>query len=131
MNRLNFQGLPITIENPKGTVRFGHRVAAPYGYIQGKLGADGDELDAFIGPSRTSDRVWVIDQLAPDGLFDEHKVLLGFRSKKDALKAYRRSYGADARVGAVVELSFDEFLGWLHGSSAQMPISMELMQQAS
>src|SRR5512143_3695476 len=126
---INFQGLKISIETPKGEIRRGvdhegkpwaNRMAADYGYIQRTEGKDGDQVDAFVGSYRNSNKVFIIDQLHHHKeKFDEHKCLLGFNTRKQALTAYHRSYGRvyghHHTVGAVTELSVDAFKEWLKG----------------
>lgn len=137
-----FQGIPISIENPKGTIRRGidhkgkpwaAKMLQDYGYIKRTLGKDGDQVDCFVGPNRRSNRVFVVDQLHHNAnKFDEHKCLLGFDSEKQAMAAYRGSYGNtyDFRhqVGAVTEMSVDAFKEWLKGGGGKKPISPEVPQ---
>ena len=68
-----WQGLRISVENPKGSTRRGkspdgteweNTMGAHYGYVKGSLAADGDHVDIFVGPA--ADRaptVYVIDQV--------------------------------------------------------------------
>src|SRR5512143_1704497 len=139
---IEFQGIPITIENPKGTIRSGtnsngkkwaNRMSADYGYIKSTEGKDGDQVDAFVGPNKRSNRVFVVDQLHHSIVrFDEHKCLLGFNTEKQALTAYHssygRKYGAHHTVGAVTEMSIDAFKEWLKGGGGKKPISPEVPQ---
>lgn len=101
--RVNLNGLPIVIENPKGSVRRGidsngipweNTMHYTYGYIEGTIGNDRDEIDIFIGPLiDTSTEVFVVTQITPStGLFDEHKVLIGFSNIDEAKAAYLSSY---------------------------------------
>lgn len=125
VGRVKLHGLDISIENPQGSVRRGvspdgkkweNKLAHHYGYIRKTEGADGDHVDAFIGPNPDSDQVFVIDQVDPKtGKFDEHKVMLGFDSQDEADKAYHANYekgwkGADN----ITELSVDNFKDWLN-----------------
>src|SRR5690348_2237149 len=92
MGHIEFQGLPISIETPKGRRRRPEwpPMAAHYGYIKRTRGRDGDHLDVFIGPNRSSELVYVIDQSGASGKrFDEHKIMLGFDSQAAAIAAYR------------------------------------------
>lgn len=101
-DRLHFQGLPLTIENRKGTVRSGvdksgrpWSVVLPYqyGYIRRTLGADGDHVDCFIGPNPHSQFVVIVNQHdRQTGVFDEVKVGLGYLSLEQAKAAYRQGY---------------------------------------
>jgi hypothetical protein len=125
--RLKFHGLDVSIENFKGSTRSGKdkngkewsvKMPVRYGYIRRTEGADGDHVDAFIGPHpATAEKVYVIDQINHENRrFDEHKCMLGFDSHKDALLAYRKSFsdgkGID-RIGYVTEMSVGKFKKWL------------------
>ena len=93
-----------------------------YGRLKGTKGADGQPLDAFIGPHPTSPHVFVIDQHDPKtGLFDEHKLMLGYRTPIDALHAYANSYDdlAKDRIGHVTAMGPEEFKGWLKGDTTK------------
>lgn len=140
-----FQGIPITIENPKGTIRSGldhngkpwsSRMTEDYGYIKRTEGHDGDQVDCFVGPNRRSNRVWVVDQLHHHAKrFDEHKCLLGFNTEKQAVGAYRKSYGKAYDIhhamGAVTEMSVDAFKEWLKGGGGKKPISPDVPKYQS
>lgn len=82
---VKFGGYDYTIENPKGSYRSGvdengkgwkQKMNDTYGYIRGKFGKDGDHLDMFINDKADLDSwngdVYVVDQVNPDGTFDEH-----------------------------------------------------------
>jgi len=99
--RVNFQGLPIAIENDKGSVRSGKsadgtswstKMKTPYGYIEGTKGADGDEIDAYVGPDKHAPKAFVIHQAKPDGTYDEDKVMLGYQSAAAARKDILRHH---------------------------------------
>lgn len=112
-------GLDLAIENPKGSIRSGKdnlgeewsiTMLNDYGHIKGTKGADGDEVDIFIGPNLTSDRVFVINQMSVDGSFDEHKVMLGFDDIESAKIGYLSNYKPGwSGMGDVQEMSMDEF----------------------
>ena len=58
-----------------------------YGYVKRSLGADGDQVDVFLGNNPSANHVYVINQNDPKtGKFDEHKVMLGFDSFESANK---------------------------------------------
>ena len=120
-------GLPITIENPKGSIRRGtdangkqweQEMHHTYGKIRRTEGVDGDHIDVFIGPNLSSERVFVVDQLNQDtGEFDEHKVMLGFDSIDEAQAAYLSNYEEGWRgMGPVTEVTMDEFKKWIDSS---------------
>jgi hypothetical protein len=130
---LLFHDLHIAIENPKGSIRQGGagetawQVSMPedYGYIRRTEGADGDQVDCYVGPYHESPTVYVIDQNNPDtGEFDEHKVMLGFPSKRTALQAYEYGY-TDGRVverfRSCTEMSMESFKQWLNAADLTKP----------
>lgn len=121
----NYKGMNLAIENEAGTERRGKSkegkewsVTMPvdYGYIKRTEGADGDHVDAFVGPD-DSDNIHVIDQRNPDtGEFDEHKAMVGFAHGGRALAAYYKSFSdgkGPARVGGVTSMHVDHFKNWL------------------
>lgn len=133
---LNFQGLPLAIETPKGHVRekiingkLDWRVKMPvdYGYVKGTKDNDGDASDVFVGPHKKSDKVWVIDQADHrTGKFDEHKAMLGFKHKHKALKAYKDSFSdgkAHKRIMDATKLSVQEYKDWIKHGDLKKPVS--------
>lgn len=115
-----YHAMPVTIETPRGGVRRGKgwRVTLPadYGYIDGFTGADGDEMDCYVGPSPESINVYVVDQKTLDGKqFDEHKVMLGYHTQESALEDYMDGHSnSDVVFGAITELTMPMFRRWLH-----------------
>lgn len=119
---VQLHGLDISIENPKGSERSGVdadgnpwtvQMPSAYGYIKRTMGADGDQVDTYIGDHPDSDRVFVVDQKdAETGRFDENKAFLGFRSEPEVrdtyLKAFSDNRGAE-RIGGLREMSIDDF----------------------
>jgi hypothetical protein len=113
--KVDFQGIPIYIDRPKGFVMSGtDKEGTPwsrtyhldYGYIPYTLGGDGDELDVFMGPdSKASDTYWV-RQVQDDGSFDEYKCLLGFSSKEEAVAAYKQHI-PEKYLGSVLTLGVE------------------------
>lgn len=116
-------GLEIAIETPKGATRSGKNkdgkawsvvMESHYGYIRRTEGADGDAVDVFLGPYTESDRVFIVNQIDQEsGEFDEHKVMLGFRSLDEAKYAYLVNYEQGWRVGPLKEMNVSEFKEWL------------------
>jgi ribosomal protein L31 len=104
---------------------------APYGYIRGTIGADGMQVDVYLGKHPNSDRVWVIDQDKVDHEgkntgFDEHKVMLGYKKLKPALRDWLKSHFEDhghEKLHDVVELSVDDFKSWLKNGKMKKPIA--------
>ena len=108
------QGIPIAIENRKGSVRKGvDKDGKPwstvmkmtYGYIKGSKGADGEDIDCYVGPHKDAPNAYVVHQRKSDGTgYDEDKVLLGLRNKDDAIKRYLQHYNSDKFLGPVKEV---------------------------
>ena len=132
---INFQGLPISIENEKGSTRSGQdekgnkwsvKMPADYGYVKRTEGADGDHVDVYVGPDESSSNVFVIDQKDHrTGKFDEHKVMLGFDSLRSAIQSYTNGFSdgkAHLRLGNVARLSMKEFKQWLSHHDTKKPI---------
>lgn len=131
---IKFGGYDYTIENPKGSTRSGKDVNGKewkvtmhdtYGYIRGKFGKDGDHLDMFINDKADLDNwngdVFVVDQVNPDGSFDEHKVMYGYDSMDDAEKAYLANYSKGWQgLGNITGASKDEFDKWLDTSNRKL-----------
>ena len=120
---INVQGLDISIENPEGSTRKGTdetgrkwttKLNNHYGYIKRTEGADGDQVDVFMGKNPESDQVFIVNQVdQKTGDFDEHKVMLGFNNKMQAMKAYRENYNKGWKVGEVDQKNMGEFKQWL------------------
>jgi hypothetical protein len=123
---VSIQGLPIAIENKRGSVRSGIGptgrhwscvLPADYGYIKGTEGADGDHLDCYIGPDPTSRQVFIINQIDhKTGRFDEHKAMIGWHSEADAVRDYCKAFSDDNgrnRIGSVETVSMHSFKHWL------------------
>lgn len=98
--RIIFKQIPIMVENPKGSVRWGigqnglkwmNKLNNHYGYISGTVGNDFDPIDVFIGDDLGSSKVFVINQ-GFNGLFDEHKIMLGFSDINSAREAFLKNY---------------------------------------
>ena len=127
---IRFGGYNYTIENPQGSYRSGvdengkkwkQKMNNTYGYILGTKGKDGDHLDMFINDNADLDswngNVYVVDQIFPDGSFDEHKVMYGFDSEEDARKAYLSNYEQGWQgLGNITGVSKEDFDRWLEKS---------------
>ncbi|MWV17577.1 hypothetical protein F3I16_16160 [Pseudomonas sp. L-22-4S-12] len=129
--KVRVHGLELSIENPRGSERSGqrpdgsewrHTMSDHYGYIRRTTGADGEQVDVYLGPQEESDQVFVVDQLnQQDGSFDEHKVMLGYPDEESAVAAYRSNFDADWQVGKVSAMPVTEFKGWLKGGDLAKP----------
>lgn len=131
---VKFGGYDYTIENPKGSYRSGvdengkewkQKMNDTYGYIRGKFGKDGDHLDMFINDKADLDSwngdVYVVDQVNPDGTFDEHKVMYGYDSLEEAKKAYLSNYEKGwTGLGNITPVSKAGFDKWLDKSNRKL-----------
>lgn len=123
---IKVDGLDITIEQPKGSVRSGKdrdgkewsvTMNNTYGYIRGTKGVDGDHIDVFLSDDTSQGNVYVVDQVNPDGSFDEHKVMYGFPDIESAKTAYLSNYEKDWKgLGNITEVSKDDFKKWIDSS---------------
>ena len=123
---VKIDGYDVTIENPKGSVRYGKDADGnewsvtmnnDYGYIRGTEGVDGDHIDVFLSDNPETGDVFVIDQVNPDGTFDEHKVMYGFKSALAAKRAYRANYSKGwTGLGNITRVSKEEFKKWVNSS---------------
>lgn len=117
--RTIFNGLNISIENKKGTIRRGvdsdgHKWAVKmhfdYGYIRGTEGVDGDHVDCYLGENENAKNVYIIHQKIPGtDKYDEDKCMLGFDTLADAKAAYLRQYDKPGFFGGVDTVPFDVF----------------------
>lgn len=132
---VRLHGMRITIETPMFQSRRGKDDAKPwsvtcmahYGYIAGTKGADGDAVDVFVGPAPESLRVFVVNQKARDGSFDEHKVMLGFSDQDQACTAYMNSYEKGwTGMGSVAACTIKQFKFWLRNGDLTVPLSPDL-----
>lgn len=135
MGHIVIDGMEITIENPKGSYRKGKDkngkewrclMHNDYGYFTKSKGYDGDAVDAFIGPDIDDyEKVYVVDQNNSKREFDESKVMLGFKSKKEAKAAYLSNYSKDWKgFRKITGVSLKLFKKWLYrGRKQQQPFA--------
>lgn len=127
-----FPGLDLSIENPEGSTRRDKENDPPkwetpmrhhYGYLRGTTAADSTPgkkqgVDFFAKPGTPvghAGPVFVVDQKKADGSFDEHKVMLGFGSEKEARAAYLANYPKGWKgLGAITPMSADDFKAWAY-----------------
>lgn len=119
--RIDFNGLPISIETGRSRVRAWKnphdgtegmsRMWLPYGYVQGSLGVDGDAFDVFVGPDRTAPNVFIFHIMkAPDFTeYDEDKGFLGVESAEEARRVFNASYDDPRFFGSMTVMPFEEF----------------------
>ena len=132
MGHIRIKGMPISIENPKGSYRTYKKedgtegkvkMKNHYGYFTNTTaqGKDRDAVDVFIGPNVDEfDYVYVIDQNNTKGEFDESKVMLGFNSKEHAKNAYLSNYSSDwDGFRSITKVSIRTFKKWLYRNHKQ------------
>ena len=129
-------GINIAVENPAGSVRSGTRedgtrwtqdMKDHYGYINRTESAEGptEQLDVFVNPeveTQGTGQVFVVDQVNPDGTFDEHKVMVGYPNQMAAVRAYKRNYPRGQVVGPVTPMTAEEFKTWLDEGDQTRPV---------
>jgi 2'-5' RNA ligase len=117
---INFNGLNIVVEWPKGSIREGtdkdgkkwrREMHADYGYVQDiPTSQDHEDLDVYIGDNPDAVNAYIVEQLDDDGEVDEYKVMLGFDSLAEAEEMYLTHYPDDweeTHLGEVAEVPFD------------------------
>jgi SepF-like predicted cell division protein (DUF552 family) len=132
MGHVRIMGMPISIENPKGSYRrykkedgsIGKsRMKSHYGYFTNTTGngKDGDAVDVFIGPNiENCEYVYVVDQNNKQGDFDESKVMLGFNSTEHAKNSYMANYSADwTGFRTITKVPLNVFKKWLYRKHKQ------------
>lgn len=123
---IKVDGLDITIEQPKGSIRRGtdangkqweSEMHNTYGYIRGTESVDGDHIDIFLSDNPAEGNVFVVDQVNKDGSFDEHKVMYGFPDMESAKQAYLSNYEEGWQgLGNITEVSKEDFKKWIDSS---------------
>ena len=134
---IKVDGLDITIEQPKGSIRRGtdangkqweSEMHNTYGYIRGTESADGDHIDIFLSDNPTEGKVFVVDQVNKDGSFDEHKVMYGFSDMESARQAYLSNYEEGWQgLGNITEVSKEDFKAWINSSKRKTKPFAEYM----
>lgn len=120
--RTEFAGLPISIENRKGSVRRWYdphtkthgetRMEFPYGYIRLTEGMDGDHVDCYLGPDEKAENVYIVHQRkAPHfKTWDEDKTMLGFPTAAAAKRAYLRHFDRPEFFGDMTTMPTARFV---------------------
>ena len=127
VKRYEFAGVPVSVEYPAGVRRLlANRMGKPvydrvmehdYGFIEGTIGRDGDEIDVIVGPDQQAASAFVVDMIdrGPESEHrqDEDKVLIGFDSPEAAKDAFLSMY-PESFFGGVGRLTVDELRHALH-----------------
>ena len=138
---MKINGMNISIENPSGSYHEGTsedgkkwktKMYHDYGYVRGTEARDGDQVDVFLSTTaKRATEVHIIDQVY-NGKFDEHKCMIGFKTQKDAKKAYLKNYGSGWQgCGAITTVSMEEFKKWIKSPDVKKPYSRQLVKLAS
>jgi hypothetical protein len=138
LGHVKLGGFDISIENPQGSERKGVdpngkpwsvTMKSHYGYFKGTVGKDKDHIDTFIRPGTEtladSDPVFVIDQVNPDTKrFDEHKIMLGFKTRQAAEHAYKENYAKGWKgLGTIVRTNVGELKDWFANGDTSKPFT--------
>jgi len=117
--KTNFRGLPISIENRKGSLRQGTAkngkrwqtfIRSPYGYLRGTEGVDGDAVDVFVGPNLDAPNVYIVHTQEPTtGIYSEDKCMLGFMTAPEAKLEFLRNYDSPGHFQSMDTIPFEEF----------------------
>lgn len=135
--RMKFQGMDISIENRKGSVREWKdrngntgktKMRHDYGYIRRTVGNDGDHIDCYVGPNKESDKVFVIHQKV-DGKYDEDKVMLGFNTRTQAKRAFLIHYDSDSFYGSMTVFDIDTFKDKVLGNKVRKIVKAKKGEQ--
>ena len=121
VRKIDFQGLPVSIEADKGEMLEWHdnyegrsgktKMRYPYGFIRHTDGKDGEEVDVYVGPSKDSEKVFVCHQVKGKKfeIPDEDKVMLGFDSAREAKAAFLVHYDDERYLHGMTESTMSEF----------------------
>lgn len=137
----SWNGMEISIENPRGSFRRGKnrlgvewevKLPAHYGYLRRtRSDADGDQVDVFVGPDPHSPVVFVVDQQDTDGRFDEHKCIIGCLSEEEARTLYRAAYSKGWRgLRSITCMTVPQFKAWLDEGDSSQPIEWQVSRYA-
>lgn len=135
--KISWRGLTLAIENEAGSVRtfrnpdgsIGEkRLVYPYGYVCQSTGADGDEVDVFVGPDLDTAPVVYIVRAQSKGdwsRYDEDKVMLGFASLEDAEHVFLACYDDPRFLGEIVPMPVDEFAAKVRATATARPAMLK------
>ncbi len=116
LERRSFAGFDVAVENPVGSTRswvdgdgaVGRTLMRhAYGYIVGVDGADGDDVDVYLGPNEEAPNAYVVRQMSKASDFreyDEDKIMLGFPTPSAALAAYLGQYDDPRFFGGMTQI---------------------------
>jgi hypothetical protein len=131
--KIRWQGLTISIENPRGTKRRPEwkPLAHHYGYLNRTEDRDGDAVDVYMARHPESEIVFVVDQEHPGGRFDEHKVCLAFRNVAEARKGYLDNYQDGWHCGPITPMTIDQFRAWLDQGDTKTRVAEQVSRYSA
>lgn len=125
--KTEFKGVPIHIENRKGSIRHwkdvatgteGHTVMQfPYGYVPRTMGMDTElngkreGIDVFLGPDKDAAYVYLITQMRKPEFVavDEQKIMMGFPDSESAIEGYLAHFNDPRFLGGIQKMTVEEF----------------------
>jgi len=88
-------------------------------------GADGEEVDAYVGPKKDAEHAYVVHQHKDNGKgYDEDKVMLGFASEEGARKAYLAHYNDKKFLGPISKVTMERLKELAETKKSLVKISM-------
>lgn len=118
--RARFSGIFVRqLVNP-----WAQKLTADYGYIRRTHSkADGDHIDIFVGPDRTLNSVFVVNQVdQKTGDFDEHKLVVGVPDAESAKALYMSNYEKGWKgFGSIAEMDVTGLKQWLDDGDTSEP----------
>lgn len=126
-------GVPLRIEYRPGDERAGtskdgkgwsRELKHYYGRIARTEGADREPIDFYLSPhGNIESPFFIVDQLDQEtGEFDEHKVMVGFDTEREAREAYLENYPSGWEIGTVKRMEPVDFMQWLDEDDTTGPI---------
>lgn len=131
--------IPVNIESPAGSIRksmpgqpkWSRKLTEHYGYIPGTYSADGEPVDVIVGRKAHDDSlpVFVMHQTDKAGKFDEHKVVMGARTEREARDMYLKQYPQNLHESLLqgtpkmARFSREQFVDWMKSGNHDVPIN--------
>ena len=117
--------MEIEIEITRGQYRIkngkARQYAADYGYITETRGADNEPIDVYRGLFPNSKMAYIINQYH-GGFFDEHKVMLDFYDKEQAINAYHLTTG---NTPEIFSCTMQQLKWWLQFGNHAAPVTAQ------
>lgn len=119
LSEYEVNGLPIAIETKAGHMRYGKtfrtKMPADYGFIKDTVGADGDEIDCYVGNNHNAAKVYVINQSEIGSKrFDEHKCMIGYNNEVEALADYWKGHTVAGEIFmSMIPMTMNNFKKWI------------------